>query len=377
MNILEKVKILGDAGKWDTCASSASPRKTVTADRIGNVASGGICHSFTENGRCVSLFKTLLTNDCSFDCKYCQNSTRCANKRLAEYEPQELAKVFMHLYLGNHVEGLFLSSAVAGDPDRTTEKMVETVRLLRQQHRFQGYVHFKILPGTDKDLIRQASEMADRLSINLEAPNKSRLSQVSDVKDYDTDIIRRQEWIKGMKLPSGQTTQMVVGACDETDLEILEAADWEYDRMDVRRVYYSAFTPLKKTPLESKDKTPYEREHRLYNVDFMIRKYDIPLDEFRAIITDEENLPPGDPKVHLARQHFEGPQDINEAPYHELIRIPGIGPQSAERIINLRRNRIQITSRSQLNSIGVVLKRADPFIIVGGRTQTTLTGCMV
>ncbi|MFH1055529.1 MAG: putative DNA modification/repair radical SAM protein [Candidatus Altiarchaeota archaeon] len=370
MNLLDKVKILGAAGKWDACASSSSTRKTAGTDRIGNAAAAGICHSFTENGRCVSLFKTLLTTSCSFDCKYCQNSTHCG-RNPASYEPQELAKVFMHLYLGNYVEGLFLSSGIARDPNSTTQRMLEAVKLIRQDYKFQGYVHLKVLPGTDKDLITEAGGYADRLSINLEAPNKSRLAEISEVKDYATDILRRQEWIKELKLPSGQTTQMVVGASDETDLEILEAARWEYARMDVRRVYYSAFTPIEKTPLAGKDKTPAAREHSLYCVDFMMRKYGIPLAEFKDILVND-NLPVGDPKVHLARQNFQGPVDVNEATYDELLRVPGIGPQSAQRIINLQRSRVRIGSRSQLHSIGVVLKRADPFLKINGNRQVTL-----
>ncbi|MFH0862695.1 MAG: putative DNA modification/repair radical SAM protein [Candidatus Altiarchaeota archaeon] len=369
MNVSEKIRILGAAGKWDVCASSASTRKPAGTDRIGNLAAGGICHSFTDGGRCVSLFKTLLTNDCSFDCKYCQNSTHC-RKHAAEYEPHELAKVFMSLYLGNYVEGLFLSSGVCRDPDSTTEKMLDAVRLLRQEHRFQGYIHFKVLPGTDKDLIRQASECADRLSINIEAPSSSRLSEMTDVKDYDADIIRRQKWMRDMRIPSGQTTQIVVGTSDETDQEILEAARWEYSEMRLKRVYYSAFQPLEKTPLEARDKTPLEREHRLYCVDFMMRKYGIPYEEFRDILQDG-NLPEGDPKVHLARQALDGPVDVNAAPYEDLIRVPGIGPQSARRIIELRQAKATI-NRSRLNSIGVVLKRADPFIKVAGNMQTTM-----
>jgi putative DNA modification/repair radical SAM protein len=369
MNTLEKVKTLSAAGKWDVCASSASPRKTQGGDRIGDVAAGGICHSFTEGGRCISLFKTLMTNDCSFDCRYCQNSVHC-KKHAAEYEPQELAKVFMHLYLGNYVEGLFLSSAVAKDPDTTTQKMLDAVKALRTQHRFQGYVHFKVLPGTDKDLIKQASELSDRLSINIEAPSSGRMSEISGVKNFDTDIIARQKWIRDMKIPSGQTTQMVVGTSDETDREILEAADWEYEDMNLRRVYYSAFTPIEKTPLEKKGKTPLEREHRLYCVDFMMRKYGIGYPEFKGIFV-EGNLPPGDPKVHLARQTLDRPVDVNAATYDELLRVPGIGPQSAQRILGLQKAG-GIKSRSQLHSIGVVLKRAEPFIKVNGRVQTRL-----
>lgn len=370
MNTLEKVGILGGAGKWDVCASSSSARKVSGVDRVGAVAAGGICHSFTEGGRCVSLFKTLMANDCAFDCKYCQNSTHC-KKRTAHYEPSELAGVFMHLYLGNYVEGLFLSSAVSGDPDTTTETMLEAVRLLRQAHGFQGYVHFKVLPGTSRDLVKQAAELADRLSINIEAPSKGRLDELTSNKDFYQDIIRRQEWIRRLSPASGQTTQIVVGGADETDSEILEAADWEYSQMGLRRVYYSAFAPLKRTPLADHDMTPLEREHRLYAVDFMMRKYGIPLGEFDSVMVGG-NLPEGDPKVHLARQTLVGPVDVNTAEYDTLLRVPGIGPKSARRMIALREGGTPLKTRSQLNSIGVVLKRADPFISVMGRVQTTM-----
>jgi putative DNA modification/repair radical SAM protein len=368
MNTLEKVKVLGEAGRWDTCASTASKRPVVGMDRVGNVAAGGICHSFTPDGRCVSLYKTLMTNDCALDCRYCQNSTRCGKRRIAEYEPNELAKVFMHLYLTNHVEGLFLSSGISGDADATTEKMLESIRLLRNQYRFQGYVHFKALPGVSRELIKQAGEVSDRLSINLEAPGKSRLAQITDVKDYNVDIIRRQRWIKGVRPPSGQTTQLVVGSADESDLEILEAARWEYESMRLKRVYYSAFTPIEDTPLADKKETPLQREHRLYQTDFMMRKYGIRLSEFKDIM-DDDNLPKGDPKVHLALHSYNGPVDVNEAPYDELIRVPGMGPVTVNRIMDLRRRNVSITKFSQLKSMGVVLKRATPFIKVNGRVQ--------
>ncbi|MFH1403403.1 MAG: putative DNA modification/repair radical SAM protein [Candidatus Altiarchaeota archaeon] len=371
MDTLEKVRILGEAGKWDTCASSASPRKVTTSDRIGDASSCGICHSFTEDGRCVSLFKTLLTNDCSYDCKYCQNSVHCSKNKVS-YEPDELARVFMHLYLGNYVEGLFLSSGISGDPDVTMERMLDTVRLIRGEYMFQGYVHFKILPGCSREMIRQAGEMADRLSINIEVPSKSRMAEISDVKDYRIDILRRQKWVSRENTPSGQTTQMVVGGCGETDREILGMAGWEYDKMRLRRVYYSAFTPIELTPFEYKSKTPLEREHRLYQVDFMMRKYGIGLREFREVFEDG-NLPRGDPKVHLARITLDGHVDVNEASYNELVRVPGIGPKSAVRILQLRKNNRGITSRRQLDSIGVVLKRAEPFLKVGGHVQARMS----
>jgi len=370
MSLLEKVKVLGDAGKWDTCASSASPRKVHGSDRIGNVAAGGICHSFTESGRCISLFKTLMTNNCALDCKYCQNSSHC-RKNPVMYEPEELAKVFMHLYTGNYVEGLFLSSGVFKNPDYTLQKMLDAVRLIRDKYKFSGYIHFKILPGTNKDLVKQAGECADRLSVNLEAPSESRLAEISSVKDYKSDILKRQEWIKDLKIPAGQTTQLVVGGSGETDDEILRTVEWEYETMNLRRVYYSAFTPISDTPMQHQDKTPLEREHRLYCVDFMMRKYGIPLQEFKVIM-ESGNLPVGDPKIHLARCNFDGAVDVNTAAYEELLRVPGIGPTSAYRITQLQKSNTRITKRAQLHSMGVVLKRAEPFIKINGHTQSRM-----
>ncbi|MBT3406860.1 putative DNA modification/repair radical SAM protein [Candidatus Woesearchaeota archaeon] len=372
MDVLEKVKILGDAGKWDACASSASNRKVTTKDRIGDASACGICHSFTENGRCISLFKTLMTNSCKFDCKYCQNSTHCERKKTTQYKPEELAKVFMNLYVKNYVEGLFLSSGIVKNPDETTENMLEAINLIRNKYKFQGYVHFKVLPGTNRDLIKQANETADRLSINLEAPNHSRLSEISDIKDYKIDILRRQSYIKHLNPVAGQTTQLVVGGSDETDYEILKMIDWEYENMKLKRAYYSAFTPIQKTPLEFKDKTPLQREHKLYQVDFMMRQYDIKLREFRDIMANGD-LPKGDPKVHLARERFDKPIDINEACYEDVIRIPGIGPQGAQKIMSLQHTGQKITKRIQLHSMGIVLKRAEPFIKINGHSQQTLT----
>lgn len=367
---MQKIKVLGEAGKWDTCASSASPRKVSGTNRIGDTSICGICHSFTENGRCISLFKTLMTNACIYDCKYCHNSTKCSSRKTI-FEPEELARVFMNLYTRNYVEGLFLSSGVLKDADFTTEKMLQAVNIIRNKYKFTGYIHLKILPGTNKDLVKQATEIADRVSINIEAPNKSRLSLLSDIKEYKTDILRRQAWIKRMNVPAGQTTQLVVGGSDETDLEILKMANWEYENLDLKRIYYSAFNPVEKTPLQNKEKTPLQREHRLYNVDFMMRKYDIKLKEFKEIMP-EGNLPKEDPKLALAKNYFDKPVDINEASKEDLIRVPGIGPTSLKRIINLREQKIKITKKEELHSMGVVLKRADSFLKIGGSAQCRL-----
>ncbi len=370
MNTLQKVEVLGQSAKWDTCASSASNRKVKTDDRIGNAAGCGICHSFTEDGQCISLWKTLYSNACSFDCKYCANSAGC-NKRKTRFEPEEFAKVFMSLYVRNYVEGLFISSAVEKDPDTTTENMIQAVNIIRAKYKFQGYIHFKVLPGTNYDLIKQASEFADRMSVNLEAPNSSRMSEISSIKDYKIDILRRQAWLKRMKLPSGQTTQLVVGGSDETDLEILKMIDWEYNNINLKRGYYSAFTPVPKTPLQFKDRTPLIREHRLFNIDFMLRKYHIQLKEFREIM-DNEMLPRIDPKIALARHYFDSGIDLNQAGWDELIRVPGMGPMSAHRILELQKSHTKIKKKEQLKNIGVVLKRALPFITLNGNRQKML-----
>jgi len=371
MDILDKVRILGDAGKYDTCASSASSRKVKTNDRIGNAAAGGICHSFTTNGRCVSLFKTLYSNACIYDCKYCSNSTCSDRKSRVSYTPEELAKVFMSLYMRNYVEGLFLSSGIVKDADKTTEDMLSTVKLLREKYKFHGYIHFKVLPGTNRDLLRQAASFADRMSVNLEAPNKSRMSEISGSKDYKIDIIKRQRWVKDFELPAGQTTQYVVGGADETDLEILNRTRWEYENVSLRRAYFSVFMPVKGTPLETKNAQPLLREHRLYNIDFMTRTYGIQLKEFKEIMEDGM-LPKEDPKLVLVRNSFTEPVDVNTANLDELIRVPGIGPISANRIIQLQKQKQKITSYETLHKMGIVLKRAKPFIKVDGKAQTRL-----
>ncbi|MFH1364246.1 MAG: putative DNA modification/repair radical SAM protein [Candidatus Aenigmatarchaeota archaeon] len=371
MEILDKIRILGDAGKYDTCASSASSRKTKTNDRIGNAAASGICHSFTTNGRCVSLFKTLYSNSCIYDCKYCANSTYAKRTNKTSYTPDQLAKTFMSLYMRNYVEGLFLSSGVVKDPDKTTEDMLSAVQLLREKYKFHGYIHFKVIPGVNKDLIKQASQYTDRMSVNLEAPNKSRLSEISSNKDYKIDIIRRQRWVKDLKLPAGQTTQYVVGGADETDIEILKRTNWEYENVNLRRAYFSVFMPVKNTPLENKNSQPPLREHRLYNIDFMMRTYGMQLKEFETIM-DHGMLPKDDPKLALAKQVLTRPVDINSADFDSLIRVPGIGPTTAHRIVHMQKQKQRIMNYETLHRMGVVLKRAKPFIKVDGKTQTSL-----
>jgi putative DNA modification/repair radical SAM protein len=372
MDVGEKIRILGEASKWDTCASSASKRKVKGRDRVGNTASGGICHSFTEDGRCISLFKTLMTNACIGDCKYCQNASQCS-KRTTTFSPDELARATMSLYTRNYVEGLFLSSGIVKDADKTSERMIEAVELLRNKYRFQGYIHLKVIPGESYDNIKRAGQLADRLSINLEAPNKSRLSELSHSKDYKTDILRRQRWLSRRRLSSGHTTQFVVGASDESDKELLRMTDWEYKNFRLKRAYFSAFDPVKHTPLEFKEKTPYLRERRLYNSDFLMRKYNFKFKELKSIMNEEGMLPNEDPKIPLAKEYFKEPVDPNDIPYNELLRIPGIGPITAKRIRGLQRANKKIGSISQLRQIGVVVKRALPFLSLNNVHQTSIS----
>jgi putative DNA modification/repair radical SAM protein len=367
MDINEKVKLLAGASRFDICSSPATKRKESGRDRIG--APTGICPSVGPDGRVVCLFKTLMTNSCSHDCKYCQNSSNC-NKKATSFQPEELAKVFMRLYMRNYVEGLFLSSGVLKDSDFTTEKMLDCVKLLRRRYKFHGYIHLKALPGVNRDLLKQTSEYADRISINVEAPNKSRMSEICTNKDYGIDILRRQIWIKKLRPPGGQTTQFVVGGAGESDFEILKMMKWEYDNAEIKRPYFSAFTPIEDTPFEKREEVPLEREAKLYNTDWLLRVYKFKFTELTEILVNGM-LPRGDPKMAFARRFIDSSIDINEAPYEELIKVPGVGPVTAERIVGLQGKGGDIT-KQQLHHMGVVLKRAMPFIKVNGMCQKTL-----
>jgi len=386
MNTVEKISLLGGAAKYDVCAStSCSPdavkrshRPLVETEdsrqRTGDLAGGGICHSFTPDGRCVSLFKVLMTNSCTGDCKYCINNCDSDTRRAA-FEPQELTDAFMSFYHRNYVEGLFLSSAVCGTADFTEEKMVEIVEKLRVKENFQGYIHLKVMPGTNRDLIKRATELANRVSLNLEAPNRVRFQEITSTKDFGIDMLRRMRWIQG-ELPdhsSGQTTQFVVGACGESDVEILSTVNDLYKKIEVRRSYFSAFLPVAGTPLESAPRAPLVRENRLYQCDFLMRKYGF---EFDELVFNESGLLDlsVDPKVAYALNNKDCfPLDVNEAPYEELVRTPGIGPQSAMRIISTRKTGFTFTRPEELKNLGVVLKRARQFVVIGGSRQSSLS----
>lgn len=423
-SILEKIQVLGENSKYDICASTASSRTEKypklfgnTKKWIGATESGGICHSYTPDGRCMSLFKTLYTNKCIYNCKYCYSHT---SKRKMSFTPEEYARTFMKLYSMNVVEGVFISSAVCGSADKTTEEMLEAIRLLRFKYKFDGYVHFKCLPGVSQYLLREAISLSDRISINTEASSKDYLAEIADQKNFYNDILTRQRWLKQIRirhnvetlkflkdlkqnqslnfqekmikdrrengykkfrwdgapiLNSGQTTQFVVGAAEnESDFDLLKRIDWGYKKIDLRRAYFSSFIPIEGTPLAGKQAAPLAREHRLYQSDWLLRIYHYKLNDLKEILTKDDNLPNGDPKIHLARKYFKdhGPVDPNQASYNELLRVPGIGPISAKRIINLRSKNYVFKKRQDLKSVGVVLKRADPYLLINGQNQRTI-----
>jgi len=357
MNTLEKAKILTNSGEYDSCGPKMCQVNV-------NSGLGGIYHAKAEHKTC-RIFKTLMDNTCTFDCKYCANAKGCSRKK-AKYEPEELAKVFIHLHTKLDVNGLFLSSGVGADVDKTTEKMVEAVRILRFKYKFKGYIHFKALPGVSYSLIKQASELSSRMSINIEAPNKGVLNELSSCKDYKIDILRRQSWISKFKLSGGQATQLILNRLS-TDKDVMKMMDWEYDNLNMRRIYFSAFRPVKGTPLENDKPESLIRQNHLYNVDFLRRKYGFELKEFSQIM-DDGMLPKEDPKLALAKANFEGAIDINQASYSELIRIPGIGPKTAERITSGAR----IMKYEDLHKLGGWVKRAKPFISVDGKRQKML-----
>jgi putative DNA modification/repair radical SAM protein len=373
LETIEKIKILGREAQFDLSCSCSTGRR----EGKRKLSSSGrwIYPAVLPNGREIKLLKILMTNICMNDCAYCPISSIRDTRRIT-FTPEELAGFFSRLREKGYVSGLFLSSGIAGNPDRTMEKMIACAEILRYKYNFRGYIHLKILPGTSKDAIEKAVLLADRVSINLEAPNPRRLKRIAGRKDF-SDILLRMKWIreiveecKGAR--AGITTQFVVGAANETDGEILKTISSLYRDFKLERAYFSAFQPIRGTPLENLPPASPLREHRLYQADFLIRKYgfsidEIPLDEKGNLFLNN------DPKMEWARKHPEFfPIEINEAEREELLRVPGIGPVSAKRILKLRARK-RITSIDNLKSIGVVVKRAAPFILVNGKYP--LKGC--
>ncbi|TGE14319.1 putative DNA modification/repair radical SAM protein [Hymenobacter elongatus] len=382
--IQEKLSILADAAKYDvSCSSSGGKRKNENKG-LGNAEGMGICHSFTEDGRCVSLLKILLTNYCIFDCAYCV-SRRSNDVKRAAFTVDEVVDLTMNFYRRNYIEGLFLSSGIFKDSDYTMERLVRIVKKLRTEHRFNGYIHVKTIPGASPELIAEAGLYADRLSVNIELPSELSLTALAPEKNYQEiltpmgqirDGITQNKEEKALfkKVPSfaaaGQSTQLIVGASAETDHQIIKLTDSLYKGYGLKRVYYSGYIPVSgDARLPQITQPPVIREHRLYQTDWLMRFYGFQADE----ILDPEHPFLDleiDPKLAWAlrnRQVF--PVDVNTADYEMILRIPGIGARSAKRIVAARR--FSPLSLDHLHKFGVVLKRAKYFITCKGQALET------
>ena len=367
----EKLQILSDAAKFDvSCSSSGSNRKNKGG--IGNAYQAGICHSFTKDGRCVSLLKLLMTNVCVYDCAYCQNR-RSNDTPRAIATPTEICELTMEFYKRNYIEGLFLSSAVYKNPDYTMELLLETVIKLRKLYGFHGYIHLKGIPGADQKLVMRAGEFVDRMSFNVElpsepslrllAPQKTKKNIITPISLLKEEKAERQSF-KSRFLPAGQTTQLIVGASPEKDGQILNLTQALYGKFALKRGYFSSYVPVVSSHLLPSEPTGLLREHRLYQADWLIRFYGFKVSE---LLKENENLSSDyDPKCAWALKHPEFfPMDVNTASLEELIRIPGIGIKSAYRIISARRyGRLSL---EDLEKMKISLKRAIHFITLSGK----------
>ena len=388
MNLLDKLTILTDAAKYDASCTSSGVMRGSRPGMIGNTSSSiaGCCHSFSADGRCISLLKVLMTNYCVYDCKYCINR-RSNDTRRTAFTPRELAELTVQFYRRNYIEGLFLSSGVLRDPDYTTLRMIETLRLLRREFAFNGYIHAKAIPGTSPELVQQLGYLADRLSVNIELPSQKGLAALAPDKSKAAILApmrlieaqgrqNKEELVKYRHAPAfapaGQSTQLIVGATEDSDRHILHLTESLYDRYRLKRVFYSAYVPVVENPLlpDLHTKPPLLREHRLYQADWLLRFYGFRADE---LLDDQHSNfdPMLDPKCYWAITHPEQfPVEIMTADLGRLLRVPGIGPTGARRILSARRT--GLLHFDDLKKMGIVLKRAQFFILCGGRMREGL-----
>ncbi|EHM02676.1 putative DNA modification/repair radical SAM protein [Acetobacteraceae bacterium AT-5844] len=380
--LLKKLRILADAAKYDaSCASSGGTRREAAEGAIGSATGAGICHSYTPDGRCVSLLKILLTNYCLFDCAYCVNR-RSSNVARARFSVEEVVRLTLGFYKRNYIEGLFLSSGIIRSPDYTMEQMMLVARMLRQQHGFTGYIHLKAIPEASPWLIEQAGLWADRLSVNLELPSAESLGRLAPEKDETTiqtamgqmheRIVEAKEERRRFS-PAGQSTQVIVGADDTTDAAVLAASDRLYRRYAMKRVYYSAFSPIPEasTTLPVRP-PPLQRENRLYQADWLLRYYGFAVEEIAEGGQDGMLDLEVDPKLAWALKHrHRFPVDVNSAEREMLLRVPGLGTRVVERILSARRHtRLRMEDLARLTS---GLKRARPFLIAADHHPARLT----
>ena len=382
MTLYDKLSILTDAAKYDVACTSSGVDRRGDGTGMGNCSRSGICHSFSADGRCISLLKILFTNECIYDCKYCVN--RSSNDVVrTSFTPDEVCTLTIEFYRRNYIEGLFLSSGILKSPDYTMELIYATLYKLRHVYNFQGYIHVKAIPGADQRLIRLTGFLADRMSVNIElptaeglrrlAPHKSRKNILTPMRIVQKEREENRQEIELYKsaprfVPAGQSTQMIIGATQETDYQILNVAETLYKKFDLKRVFYSAFVPVnsdKDLPALKGEGPPLLREHRLYQADWLLRFYHFKAEE----LLDETN--PNfnvflDPKCCWALKHLEQfPVEVNRADYRMLLRVPGIGYKSASRIVKARR--MGTLKYEDLKKMGVVLKRALYFITCSGK----------
>ncbi|HTF98867.1 MAG TPA: putative DNA modification/repair radical SAM protein [Cellvibrio sp.] len=377
--ILEKLRILSDAAKYDASCSSSGSKRANANKGLGNSDGMGICHSYTEDGRCVSLLKILFTNHCIYDCAYCV-SRRSNDVRRAGFTVEEVVDLTINFYRRNYIEGLFLSSGIFKNADYTMERMVRVARVLREQHHFNGYIHLKAIPGASPELLHEAGLYADRLSVNIEIPSEASLQKVAPEKNY-RDIISPMNFLRSETekysaerphiksvptfLPAGQSTQLIVGASPENDRHILRLANGLYQQQKLKRVYYSGYVPIatdKRVP--DLAAPPLVRENRIYQADWLLRFYGFSVDEIVDEIHPDLDLEI-DPKLSYALRNPEKfPVDINKDDFELVLRVPGIGVKSAKKIISSRRH--QRLNIDHLQQMGVVLKRARYFISCPG-----------
>ena len=370
-NFENRLKILVNGAKYDVSCSSSGSSRGMKRGALGDTAQNGICHSYTADGRCISLLKILLSNVCAYDCEYCVNR-RSADVPRATLSSTELCELVMHFYRRNYIEGLFLSSAVVGSPDKTMELLIEAVVKLRKIYNFNGYIHLKGIPGADERLIQTAAMYVDRMSFNIELPTEKSLKMLAPQKTKEAivapmkqlSVISEEKSLRQIFLPAGQTTQMIVGASGEADGHIIRLSSYLYNKYGMKRVYYSSYVPVVSSPLLPALPTGLLREHRLYQADWLLRFYGFSAEE---IVGEGENLPADvDPKEYWALRNISlFPVEINSAPYEILLRIPGVGHKSAAKILSARR--VHALDFCDLIKMRVSLKKARHFITCKGK----------
>ena len=382
MSLMQKLHILSDAAKYDVACTSSGTDRRNDGTGIGNCVKAGICHTFSADGRCVSLLKILLTNECIYDCKYCINRASNDVPR-ASFTPNEVCNLTIEFYRRNYIEGLFLSSGILKSPNFTMELLYQTLYKLRTGYRFQGYIHVKAIPGADEELIRRVGFLADRMSVNLELPTAEGLKKLAPHKNRKNILTPMRLVQNGMSenkqeivmyrnapkfVPAGQSTQMIIGATPENDYQILSVAETLYQKFDLKRVFYSAFVHVNEDsalPARGDEGPPLLREHRLYQADWLLRFYGFQAKELLSEKNPNFNVLL-DPKCNWALEHLEFfPVEVNRADYYTLLRVPGIGYKSASRIVKARR--MGILDFQDLKKFGVVLKRAMYFLTCNGK----------